>query len=222
MLSWRFWAVMITSSSATLRVSSTWARVGVAASTATATRLRRKSRLAVGSLSCEYTMFSPTCNEMDARPHLHGVLLLWIPCPGCPAVVDIPPIEQGWKLRVHGHLECTACGGDGGGKTNTLQGVSSSAQSLPAAPGWRLFARGVDWPEHCGANHAPCQSAPRPPRQHPQPDPWLCALGVRLHGAPPVLLRQAGDRHPVAVHLWPAGRGLAGGCAADSPHESAG
>src|SRR5690625_129027 len=95
MLSWRFWAVMITSSSATLRVSSTWARVGVAASTATATRLRRKSRLAVGSLSCEYTMFSPTCNEMDARPHLHGVLLLWIPCPGCPAVVDIPPLSKG-------------------------------------------------------------------------------------------------------------------------------
>src|SRR5690625_5772273 len=92
-------------------------------------------------------MFSPTCYEMDARRHLHGVLLLWIPCPGCPAVVDIPPIKQGCKLRVHGHLECTACGGDGGGKTNTLQGVSSSAQSLPAAPGWRLFARGVDWPE---------------------------------------------------------------------------
>src|SRR5690625_6206144 len=108
MLSWRFWAVMITSSSATLRVSSTWARVGVAASTATATRLRRKSRLAVGSLSCEYIMFSPTCNEKDARPHLHVVLLLWVACPGCPAVVDIDLIEQGWKLRGHAHLAAPA------------------------------------------------------------------------------------------------------------------
>src|SRR5690625_3715521 len=119
-------------------------------------------------------MFSPTCYEMDARRHLHGVLLLWIPCPGCPAVVDIPPIKQGCKLRVHGHLECTACGGDGGGKTNTLQGVSSSAQSLPAAPGWRLFARGVDWPERLWSQ--PCTL----PVCAPTPTPALTACSLAM------------------------------------------